>query len=307
MRIAIYQGFSDIHFCIIGYLIEYLLTNNIEFDIFANEFIDWKEYYEMIFKFNKEWIHPSLLNIDEYDFIILVTDDDYSFSQYLIDNYSNKIIVLEHLRSPIPRRPNLVNRIYLRYNSKFPNDMYALPCYNAISNNYKKQIINNSSKINVVSIGYHNLLSIPNEQRLKLIFSNFEDINFHFINRRIPYTYNVNNIFCYQNISTIELFKILKTADYVFFCDGPKMKDYAANAMNSSIPKAYSYGCRLIIPDYWNKYYNFTSALIYDTTNNNTIYLNKPTNIEIDKVFDEREYLINHRNEVFNNIIYISK
>ena len=306
MKIAIYQGFYNMHYCVLGYLIEYCLNNNFEFEIFAYEYLDWKIYYELVFNMKMTWVNPQLFDIELCDYVFLVNDDDFSFKQYIIDNYNFKIISIDHVVNEI-RRDNLIHRVYLRYNSDYENNKWALACYKAIEINKKLTIINNSKKIKVVSIGEHNIMSMPSSNSLKSIFENFDEIEFHFVNRRIPFIYDTNNIVCHININTIKLFELLENADYVFFSLGEPQGRHHYGTINSSFQKALSYGCKIIMPAYWNNYLNLNSVLLYDPVIDKEDYkklnLEKITKDEVYKVFDERDALIKHRDYTFNKII----
>ena len=64
---------------------------------------------------------------------------------------------------------------------------------------------------------------------------------------------------------------------------------------------------KIIKPKYWNTYLNLNSTLLYDSVNDKENFkklnLEKITENELYKVFDERDALIKDRNNTFNKII----
>ena len=80
MTIALYHGFTEIHFEMLGYFIEYIKLNNINIDIYAissnNTGSQWYKYYETLFSVTSVWKDPQDFNPTLYDLIILLTDDD---------------------------------------------------------------------------------------------------------------------------------------------------------------------------------------------------------------------------------------
>ena len=85
MKIAIYHGFKIIHFEMLGYLIEYFLKSKINIDIYADNInindLEWNEYYDKAFNINMNWIDCKIFNHEQYNYIILLTDDDFSFKE----------------------------------------------------------------------------------------------------------------------------------------------------------------------------------------------------------------------------------
>jgi hypothetical protein len=73
--------------------------------------------------------------------------------------------------------------------------------------------------------------------------------------------------------------------------------------MSGVLPLSFSYGCQLIIPESWNNFYSFTSAIEYNKTTK--ILLNKNTNL--DDIYNELYILQNHKQDILSNILKIPK
>jgi hypothetical protein len=301
MRIAIYHGFTIIHYEMLGYLIEYFLKSKIEINIYADMSIindlEWYEYYNKLFNIEMKWYSCNNFNPNNYDYIILLTDDDYSFKEEWINK--DKIIIIDHSAHIRRANNNVLERIGTRFFSNRPSCKWALPCYNGISKINKIKYLENEDKINIVCIGIQN--RPPSIFFLKKLFNNFNNIIFHIISRNLDNIYlNYDNIKTYLYCPTKLMFEIVKKSHYILCIDNPHNSEPIANSMSGAIPISFSYGCNLIIPSIWQKYYNFKSIIEY---NDNTILtLNKE--IPLNTIYDELYYLISHRNIVIDNIIY---
>ena len=72
--------------------------------------------------------------------------------------------------------------------------------------------------------------------------------------------------------------------------------------MSGAVPLAFSTGCQLIIPSNWN--YPFKSSNSYSNISDMTFSSLETFKSEIiHKVFEDRDNLIKHRNEVFQSTI----
>jgi hypothetical protein len=141
-----------------------------------------------------------------------------------------------------------------------------------------------------------------NIQQLQNLFSNFEEINFHLIFRESENNFNsenYNNIFIYNNCLTSIMLNILNISHYVLCFNINKTEHYALKAISGSIHLSFSFGCKLILPEVWNFFYNFKSCLTYKK--NQKLTLEKEINI--DSIYDENNELIQHRNLLFNKIL----
>jgi hypothetical protein len=295
MKIAIYHGFNLFHFEMIGYIMDYLINYKINFDIYSFNNKEWKFLYEKIFNIYKEWLNPMEINISNYEYIFLITDDDISLNNKLFDINYKKIICINHY--DIIRRNNVYEYINTRFFCNSLINKWALPCYNYISKIDKYNLLVNK-KINIACIGIHNMPI--SEDHLKSLFNNFFDINFHLIARHINIKINkYNNIKLYIDMNTNDMIDLLKICNYILCFNNSY--DLIYKCMSGCIPLSFTLGCKLIIPNIWNKYYNFKSCITYD----NNIILDNDLNY-LNILYDEQNDLINHRNNIFNNIININ-
>ena len=303
MKIAIYHGFEIIHFEMLGYLIEYFIKSKINIDIYADSInindLEWNEYYDKAFNINMNWIDCNIFNHEQYNYIILLTDDDYSFKEeWLIKYGKDKVIIIDHSAHIRRAEGNVLARIGTRFFSNRPSCLWALPCYNGINKKNKIDYLNKLNNINVTCIGIQN--RPPSVFFLTNLFSNFEDITFHIISRNIEEIYTgYDNIKTYLYCPTKIMFEIVKISHYILCIDNPINSEPIANSMSGAIPISFSYGCNLIIPETWQKHYNFKSIIEYKE--NSKITLSK--NIPLDSIYDELYYLISHKNKVFDKII----
>ena len=312
MKIAIYHGFPHIHFEMLGYVIEYFKSNNMILDVDIYSYVnifsyEWWSFYNKIFNIKLTWYDPRIFNSDAYEYVFLITDDDISFLKKPESNI--KIISIEHI--DYPRRRNIHTRIGTRFFINRPATLWALPCFKAITQNEKNNILNNENKINVVSIGKNQ----PNNiEQLKNLFNNYYEINFHFIIRKLDSDNELlncldDNIFVYINCLTSVMLELLSKSHYVLCFDINNNDHYAKKAISGSIPLSFTFGCKLILPELWNLFYNFKSCICYSTYENNKLKLyenNKLTLYEdtnLDLIYDEQYELIHHRNIIFDKAI----
>ena len=292
-KIAIYNGFY-FHYEVLGYLIEYFLQKNINFDLYStlnNSSNDWKQFYDRIFNKNIKWLIPNTFNSDNYDIVIIATGDDYS----CIYNDKIKIIRIEH------GIDYQLQYAHCRITTRYINNNYhwALPIFNGLSKNDKKNILDKQNKINVLILGRNNPLSI---KQLKDIFINFDKLNLFIVSREINIEFEKeNNVFVYIKCPTSLMLILLESTHYVLCLDNPELfysDCYAQYKISGSIPLSFSFGSRLILPKKWQNFYNFESALTYD----NRLELDKNTNLDI--IYSEKNNLINHRNNTFDNVLH---
>jgi len=297
MKIAIYHGFQNFHFEMIGYVLDYLITFNYDFSLYSHCNIfsfHWMKFYNELFnKYKIIWNNPNNFDSNNYDYVFLLTDDDFSF----ITNNKIKIICIEHV--DYIRRLHVYLRIGTRFFHNRPECLWALPSFQVLTINEKLNILQNENKINVAVLGKNQ----PNSfNLLKNLFINFSDINFYLIGKEIDnvkeiFKYN-DNVKIYNNCLTIIMLNILKKCHYVLCLDIFKSEHYTKQAISASIPLSFSFGCQLIIPQHWQIYYNFKSIISYET---NELLLSK--NINLDYIYEEQNDLISHRNNMFNKCL----
>ena len=299
-KVAIYNGFFNFHFEVFGYLIEYLKYKNYSFTIYCNNnnySFEWLSYYKDLFKINLNIKSPWLFNSDYYDYIFVINGNKKNF----YNNSKIKIISIIHDPYMIDNYP-VHDLIITRFLHDLPSYKWALPVFNGVLKNEKKYILDNEIKINILILG-----SIPDNtiDILKEYIINFDDINFYIISRGIDHIFNKdkykniyiykpeNNNFCPTNI----VLNLLKKCHYVFCSDNIRNPEYEKNKITGAIPLSFSFGCQLIIPKNWQSYYNFKSIIVY----NDKLLLEKYINLDL--IYDERDEIINHKNNTIDKII----
>ena len=344
MTIALYHGFTEIHFEMLGYFIEYIKLNNINIDIYAissnNTGSQWYKYYETLFSVTSVWKDPQDFNPTLYDLIILLTDDDKSFKEEWLDNYGlNKVICIDHCG--LIRRNNMKIRIGTRFFPRRPNCYWALPCYYGITKNKKLELLSNvnskgvdisniscqyqelkfmnsinkyyisDKKIKVLCIGIQN--RPPCIEFLTSLFENFNNLEFHIIARFFDNKFEEHrNIYVYQNCPTATMFELAKNSLYILCLENPNNQFPIADSISGAITLAFSYGCQLILPFTWQQCYNFKSTILYYDNflqKNGQSRLTLQNNINLDLIYDELYKLILHRNKTFDLVLnsYIKK
>jgi len=327
MKVAIYNGFSFIHYEMIGHVIEYCIQFNFDFNIYAcydtfnkmeveiyskmeetnhlpyKEYdihykkhlygIQWKEYYEKIFNNKLNWFYPELLNPDNYDIIFLLTDSDVIGSSIVLNNY-DKIICIFH--TDINVKKVYFGNILVRYQYLNNNINWVLPCYIGITKEDKQKLLLKNNKIIVTCIG-----SVYGDINVELIlkkhfYKSYDEIEFNIISRKIKYSYNSSNILLHENCSTDIMYNILKKTNYIFCIKS--IDEYNASKLSAVIPLGLSFGCQLIIPSEWYRYYNLNSVISYDEKSK--FILDK--NINLNSIYNELFDLIQHKNNIYNDL-----
>jgi len=325
MLIAIYNGFTFIHYEMIGHVIEYCILNNLNYHIYAcddkynedeitiyltdstksrNDYdivyskhlygIYWREYYKQIFNTDMKWFNPNLFNPEEYDIIFLLTDTDI-IKPSILSKYYYKIICIFHTKENINRI--FLGNILVRYLFMYNNIDWVLPCYKAIIKEDKQKILIQNQKIIITCIGI-----IYGDTDMESIFKkyfikDYNNIEFHIISRKISYNYESSNIFTHENCNTNIMYEILKNTNYIFCINS--VKEYCDTKLSACIPLGISFGCQIIMPMDWYRFYNLNSVISY---NENSIFsLKKVCNLDI--VYNELDELIEHKNNIYNKLI----
>ena len=226
MKIAAYNGFP-FHYEMFGYVIDYCVDKNIELTIYttSDNNMDWLKFYldtyGSCFKLKN---NKSFQIENEYDKIILLTDDDKSFKDEWIKILGPKMICVDH--DKMNRRDSIETHIGTRFLINRPCLDWVLPIYRMIDTETKKSI----STKTVIVIGNVNTRYFKLKQ-----FEDFENINFILIDRYLNINgYNgYKNVSCYNSISTIDMLNTIKCSDYIYISDN---EDFISSKISSSIP-----------------------------------------------------------------------
>lgn len=320
MKIAVWHN-EDIHFEMIGYILEYLYNyDEIEVHVYVSIFFIEKNigptyvsWYNKFFNNKIKWFyHEPVIDTINYDAIFLITDSNKTYSTYLEDKYDKKIICIDHWYQT--RCPKAVEHIGVRplpFNVVTnPTYKYAFPCYNIISEYEKLEAIKREEKINVIFMGRFNA---PSSTTFSFI-ENMENINFHYVNwdaklNALKYLKYLPNLKIYNKLSQDELINLMLKSHYVFIYPN-YIEGYPEHKTSAVLHMAFSTLCIPIIPKSWFQCYNFikNSVFVYDDLEfiklEKTIDLNKEIFYKIlPFLVEERNFQIQHRNLIFSKSI----
>ncbi len=295
-KILLYNGFG-VHYEMFGCLLYLGDKYNIDIDIVNiinnTDSDNWFKFYKKYYKFNLYNKLPIILN--KYLFICLLTDDDMTFSNELINK---DVICINHYNQ------NRRNEIYYQIPiSNFNNDnKYIFPVFDIINYEKKSQIIKNIKPI-IILIGESNndiLDNIPN------IISNYTDFRIIYINRTINKVHSY--IESYSNLEANKMIHFLEQASYVLWlydeyksiirCHPSAIKN---QVISGSFPLSFTTGCQLIIPSGTLSNLNLKSIIYYSDTK---LKLNLIPDLK--KVFLDREKLLKNNNNTFINLPHLS-
>ena len=271
-HVAIYNSFP-FHYEMFGYIIHYCVTNRFTLTIYTTTSNDmgWMQFYTRFFQKGLEHFQPFFIKpinsfgaeFNQYDLIVLTTDDDPAFKDEWI---SSKVLKIAHIN--FERRPQIVNTIYNRpYDVAMP---WALPCFPIVNVDEKiSHIALKKGNIDIVLIGGYSNYKFEIFNRMAR--ENSQPIVLHFVNRVMHEFYascrsrlNENiSTKCHINTDTNDLFKLIQTADYLCIECSSQPKHYH-NTMSGAIPMAFSCLTPLIIDKKINNYYKFQNTIEYD-------------------------------------------
>jgi hypothetical protein len=306
MKIALYHN-QDIHYEMLGYLIEYCQSRNLDYDLYSSykdsNTITWTKWYNKFFNNKVNWINSLKINDNvDYDVIVLITDDNL-YANYVEEKHRHKAITIDHWY--LQRNNDIRYHIGIRKFYNRPNLPYTIPCYRMINKEEKLELVKNDNKIKVIFLGRYN---IPSSLTF-LLFDNIKDIEFHIVRPKedkshFEYLKNIPNSYFYYNLETDELMELMKKCHYTFLMPS-YIEGYQRQKLSSIIPLSYSTLCQCIIPKSWNMDLNLKSVLLYDDLDylqpNKQIKLDiNQFKLKISEINEERESLITHNIDVFD-------
>jgi hypothetical protein len=218
MKLAILNSFN-FHYEMFGYIIEYCIRKNIRLDIYTicENDLGWLSFYiinyiegnDMNYDFNNQ--NDKLIRFypvnrypinNDYDKVILTTDDDFGISDEIIND---KFICIDHHITN--RRKNIKTHIGIRNFKTRPELDWALPVYQLINAETKKNI----SKPIIACVGRFNC---PKDiSYFKSLFDNFENYAFAFVDRYLDSYKEIykeyQNINCFSGLNTNQMINLL--------------------------------------------------------------------------------------------------
>lgn len=313
MIVAIYHN-EDIHFEMLGYILDYCTNSNIEVHVYSyfshipngNCIISfYKDFFKNLG--NIVWLtSPFLIENIDYQAVFLVSDSHPEY--YMIqDKCWEKVISIEHWIET--RCKKYKYGVGTRHFIGKPYDYpYAFPCHVIFTETEKKMLLKDVGRPQVLFIGRFNT---PSSLHFSF-FHNMDNIDFHIINWKIErhyykYLVKLPNIYFYEELSMDKLIKLMGKSHYVFF-NSNVVEGYCTHKTSASLHLAFSTLCIPIIPTSWNQHYNFKSVIEYDDLEfmRPKEQLSLITDIyweKLPQIILERVYQISHRNRIFDNAI----
>jgi hypothetical protein len=303
-NIAIYNGFP-FHYEMFGYFLYYFLVKkkNIVIYCHLNDSNGYIEFYNNIFQnyeYNFEYRCVSLFESEknQYDLIILVTDDDISFNT-TDEEINNRTIRIDH--SIIIRNNSIKKHIATRPYFNGIVRPWSLPCFPIINLEKKINQNNNNNEINIMILGDSEIYHISLINRLK----SEKKIILHAISRNMDKSKFLNlneniNLKIYKNINALQLFEIGLESNYIF-TDVAYSPEYENMRMSGSIPFSFSLLTPLIISKQSNSHYNFKNIIEFDKYSDEPILLENLNNNFFINLENERLELIKMH---FSNMNY---
>lgn len=310
-KVAIYNGLPC-HYEMFGYIIYYCFVKNYTLEIFTEKIFDtgWLEFYTNIFKDYITFTYRAYDDFEnedvrnKFDIVFLTTDDDFRFKY----NWMNiKVICINHYYKC--RRIDYFDCLGVRPFIENPIN-WGLPCFPVFDKPIK--IIDNDV-MNVCIVGGGNLetnlynTSVINRLKSKKkivlhIITRFVTKNM-FNDMNIQSTNESIEIRLYQRINTDNMFKVLRSVNYMLTDVTVNNDHNTGYSMSGSIPLAFSSLSRIILSSQNNKLYKFSSALEFDLTTNDDIFLDDNTDETTDLIVSERETLVKMFHDNVDKII----
>lgn len=279
------------HYEMFGYIIYYSKINNFKLDIYTNEMNNygWIDFY-----LNKGAIIKPFMeiykNIDNYDLIFLLTDDD---RRYIGSN--KNVICIDHHYTIRNTAVKLKNHIAVRpfsINYRF----WALPCY--IIN--ERAMTGSNESINIGICGGRNDYKLD---ILNNFYSPTRPIIYHLITRECDPKYFKNfknKINIYLKINTDKMMDILNNCNYIL-TDISNDDHIEGRSMSAVIPLAISLLKPLIISKKNNELYKFKN--VYTFTGGEKINIDDFNSIDYTAYKQERDELIATFHNKINDIL----
>lgn len=300
-RIAIFNGFP-FHYEMFGFVLEYLTNQKLAFDIFSEtrDEMGWIRAYESRFGVSLVFRNIQEYNPNEYDYLILLTDDDvwYRWSE------GAKIIMFEHsgIRN-VMRKTH--RRIQLRqFVNRIPfssPDTWCLPVWNVRQRPAHVTKGIGVTGVKVVAVG-NNCPCNPEE--LKPWMYDIRAPTFVFINRNPAPTkfdhaswVEYPNVRLLENIDTDQLLAEVETADWVMLL--PKNEYQYKTFISAILPIAYGLGVPILMKREWIPAYNMGGMRPLD----NTVPLTKPSEQILQEVIQTRDELLKRRDRILTECL----
>ena len=285
-KILIYNGFP-FHYEMIGFMLDFCRKYTIEATLVNKVMNDeWIDLYKQ--KFNFQYLQDIPSQLNSFNLIVLLTDDDMSYPNHLI--FNNTICIDHSIQQN--RRPQVKYHIpIIPFHAKITD--FILPVFDYITIETKIKKISEHKRPIITFLGDS---AIPCDSSVLRVISNLHDFDIYIINRRIVNkNFNLPNVFFFENIPANHMFELLISSTYICYIpnktSSSSPKHYECKSMTAAMPLSFTTGCKLIIPQNMNKFLKLNSVLEYLPYTQFSLELS-PSLVE---TFQEREQLLKHR------------
>jgi hypothetical protein len=303
MKIAIFNGFC-FHYETFGVFLYYCKTKGYSVTLYTEHSwaYNWFGFYNRLFdnffvmKHFGEFLEPEF---NSYDFIILPTDDDFTFKDKFLSlpNADNKILTYDH--EYYNRRPQIRYHVATRPYTKYFCDLPSVyPVYPVVSKEDKLNALKNEPNINIALIGGYVEDLVENINKIK-VNNDISKLKLHFINRNPNDAYTKIlldtglDVNFYYAMDAVEMFKLLKKTQYVLFVG----VQHKFTSCSGSGGLSFANGCTMLMTREYNDEYNFKNAIYFDDMPN---LQNIPN---LDTVYEEQQEILTHNFETLDSFI----
>jgi hypothetical protein len=293
MKISIFNSLPQ-HHEMFAHVLDYFNDKKIHIDVYTNKtnHYGWLSYYEKEYRI-VIWYPISFFNVDAYDYVFLLTDDDTGYKPFW-KKTSARVIVIEHYG---PRQLNLPafftvqTRQFMKRNPPSDSESWILPVWNnTIHEKYKT--------LTVMSIG-----NATNRLNLQTLFSNYSEINFILCDRDLNTHSDHKNVTKHNKLDASKLIEFAAKSHYILFWP---TTDYARNHQWNSIsgcfPLAYSVGTPILLPESFVKPIGLSGLV--GISDGGNVDLNIPTYAQQNDCMIQRTELLKRRNNIYNSLFY---
>jgi len=289
MKICIFNSLPQ-HHEMFAHVLDYFKNNKMIIDIYTNKTNNygWLNYYEKEYNIHV-WYPISFFNSHAYDYVFLLTDDDYGYNPYW--NNTTRVLVTEH---DSKRELNLktyckhqTRQFNLRSPPSDPNT-WILPVWNAI-------LQAKYERLTVLSLG-----NATNNLNLPSLFSNYKEIDFILVDRDMNTQNTEPNIRKFNKLEASKLIEYASKSHYILVWP---TTSYSTNhkhySMSGSIPLAYSVGTPLLLPESYLEPLGLKG--LTGIPDKDQINLEIP---DKEIFLKERFVLLERRNKIFNSVFF---
>lgn len=327
IQVAAYNGL-ECHHEMIGYIMAYCQTrSDVQLTVFTTSSNDyaWISVYRGTFPASR-FLPVSAFSPKEFDHIILLTDDDWSFPS-LDPADQGKLLCIDHFYELRRLQPAL-RRMSTRFFPNRPDAVVVVPTYCLVDEKDKRLALSSASGassdacISIACIGstleefstqqqfvQHVRALFPRNLSPRNLSSVDRPLHFHLFHRRPlavmdgacgTYVDERLSITSHTAADADTMVAILRRSDYVLMGGGDARQ---LRFMSGSCPLAYSCGCRLITSADWKAGNLMASPLEFNQMQTQTEPLTALEGRDLALVYAEAARLWAHRDAVLDTFI----